>query len=45
MAHINFKTSKPTKTPAQKKQIASGCRRCGPECQCSAEEIDAGGPA
>ena len=24
---------------------ATGCRRCGGECSCSEEEIDAGGPA
>ena len=25
--------------------VATGCRRCGPECSCSEEELDAGGPA
>jgi hypothetical protein len=24
---------------------ATGCRRCGGECSCTPEEIDAGGPA
>ena len=23
----------------------AGCRRCGPECRCTDDEVDAGGPA
>ncbi len=49
MAQLNLKTSK----PAQPYKItrpnyvvrAPTCLRCGDECKCSEEEIEAGGPA
>jgi len=44
MAHLKLKTTKPA--PEKKpNRIAPPCRRCGAECTCSEEEIDAGGPA
>ena len=39
-------TSKPyDRSSLLRMQVTSGCRRCGGECACSDEEIDAGGPA
>lgn len=47
MANLNVKTSKPAQTenPRSNVRRAPVCRRCGLECSCSEEEIDAGGPA
>lgn len=47
MAHLKLKTSKPTEKTNNRRSnyIAPACRRCGSECQCSEEELDAGGPA
>jgi hypothetical protein len=47
MAHLNLKTSKPMETKKNRRSnhVAPACRRCGSECSCSEEELDAGGPA
>jgi len=47
MPHLKLKTSKPTqkKNNGRSNYIAQPCRRCGTNCGCSEEEIDAGGPA
>jgi hypothetical protein len=49
MAHLNLKTSKPAEpykiTPPNYILRAPACRRCGGDCKCSEEELDAGGPA
>lgn len=49
MAQPNLKTSKPAKTMKLTRRNyalrAPACRRCGAECHCSEEELDAGGPA
>jgi len=46
MPHLKLKTSKPTaKKNNRSNYIAPACRRCGTTCNCSEEEIDAGGPA
>ncbi len=49
MAHLNLKTSKSAETKKSPRCIialrAPASRRCGPECNCSDEELDAGGPA
>ncbi len=43
MANIDWKTTK--RAPKNSNHLAPICRRCGTECVCSEEEIDAGGPA
>jgi hypothetical protein len=46
MAQPKTKTSKPAvRKDAQRSNTAQPCRRCGPECFCTDEEIDSGGPA
>ena len=42
------KVARSSKNPlrlALSRADATGCRRCGGECSCTDEEIDAGGPA
>lgn len=45
--HLKIKTSKPTEKQnnGRRNYIAQACRRCDSSCNCSEEEIDAGGPA
>jgi hypothetical protein len=47
MAHLRLKTSNPMemKKTRRSNYVAPACRRCGGECSCSEEELDAGGPA
>jgi hypothetical protein len=44
---LKLKTAKlvQTKNTRRSNRIAPSCRRCGTECSCSEDEIDAGGPA
>ena len=46
MVHLKLKTCKPaTQKNNCRSYVAPICRRCGAECTCSEEELDAGGPA
>jgi hypothetical protein len=46
MAQPKTKASRPVAhKDARPSSAAQPCRRCGPECFCTEEEIDAGGPA
>ena len=46
MAQLKLTTSKPMETKKNRRSyVAPACRRCGTECMCSEDEIDAGGPA
>lgn len=46
MANLKLKTSKPTdKKNGRSHYVAPACRRCGANCNCSEDELDAGGSA
>jgi len=47
MTLIKRNPSKPAnkKTHTRYAYVAPACRRCGSECNCSEDELDAGGPA
>ena len=45
MTLIKRNPSKPANKKTTYRYIAPACRRCGSECNCSEDELDAGGPA